>query len=202
MVKRMIMIVLVVIIVVFCASCDSMDDSSFPYMIKEGEATRNQPGNPYEPHTIKSYEGIFTFRLVQSYTGEDAIEKLKEMGEKDFSEERLHGLAAALSEEKLKYMLLEFEACVEEGYSDGFYCSDVFGNDVWDTELMSKYNYAGLDLRAKAGLNSYFVVLHEGEQAPAFYVILAIPEQVTVFRNVIYSNREYWFEYDLSMNSK
>ena len=67
---------------------------------------------------------------------------------------------------------------------------------------MSKYNYAGLDLRAKAGLNSYFVVLHEGEQAPAFYVILAIPEQVTVFRNVIYSNREYWFEYDLSMNSK
>lgn len=200
--KRMILIVLAITGLLFFASCGSIDDSAYPYLIKEGEATRNQPENPYEPHTIKTYEGIYTFRLLHAFSGEDAINKLAEMGEKDFSEDSLPGLAAALSEEKLKYMLLEFEACVEEGYSDGFYCSDVFGNDLWDTDLMSIYNYAGLNLRAKAGLNSYFVVLHEGEKAPEFYVILAIPEQVNVFRNVIIENREYWFEYDLSVGSK
>lgn len=155
------------------------------------EATKENPADPFEESTIVFEEGTYTFRLKNLYVGDEAFDKICEIGEDDYYRDEFYGM---------KYMLLEFEVHAIDVNVGSFYPS-LMGNDLWDTEYMSIYDYYYLDLRANAGRDGVNVSLRKGESADPVYMLYAIPEDVTVFRNGLFSlgydDRDYWFEYRL-----
>ena len=154
-------------------------------------ATKENPADPTEKQTISGMWGTFSFKLDKAYCGDDAITKLKEMGENtedNFSDSR----------DGFKFVLLEYTVSADDGFDDNdFMFADVIGDDMWDTELKSKYEYAVYDLYENASLDYYNLTLNTGEESK-MYEIMELPDKVDSYiTSISGEDREYWFLYNL-----
>lgn len=160
---------------------------------EEDYATKENPADIRSKQTIEGVWGTFSFKLDNSYLGDDAISKLTEMGEdKDMV------LSFVSSEEGYKAVLLEYTVSADKGFEEEpFAAYEILGNDLWDTEYKSKYDYYYTDLYENAGLDVINLTLKTGEESKA-YILYALPESVQSFANCVSGeNRDYWFVYNL-----
>lgn len=159
----------------------------------EEYATKESPADIRSVQTIKGTFGEFSFKLENAYLGDAAISKLIEMGE---DKDMIQGFVN--SEENYRAVLLEYNVSAGKGFeTEPFVVSEILGNDLWDIEYKSKYEYVFTNLMKNANLDAVNLTLKTGEESKA-YALYALPENTHSFVNSISGeNKDYWFIYNL-----
>ncbi len=143
-----------------------------------------------EENTVEFDDGTVTFRLTQSYTGEEAENKLADMGEEvdDF----------LIFEDHFRFVLLEYLVKADSGFTDTpFSADELLGYDLWKTDLTETCQYYTVDLDANADLNYTNVTLNEGEESTV-YALYEMPEDLDAFADCLTGKeQDYWFLYEL-----
>lgn len=195
--KKLLTILLVSVMTMSLVACgdDSPNEETDEVTTQETDsaddyATKENPANVAENNTVDGLWGQFSFQLKHAYTGNDATDFLESIGE---------DIENFPFEEGNKLVVLEYTVKADKGFDENpFEGSEVVGNDLWDTELESKYEYLVFDLYENANLDYYNLTLETGEES-TMYEVLELPEDVNSFVTSIDGDeRDYWFLYDLT----
>ncbi len=154
----------------------------------EDYATKDNPADAREENTVKDYSGTYTFKLVNSYVGDDALSELEEMGEDTDRYEAY--------DDGYKLILFEYQLSADDGYEEYPLYGDAMLGDPWSTDMESKYNYYAYDLMANAGKDYINVELQTGEESTV-YEVWSLPEEVDEFVEKVVGERDYYFLYTL-----
>ena len=187
-VKIILALIVALILVVFGLSmCGGTLDS-----LPDDQATKENPADPTQKVTIEDYYGVFSIKLDNTYVGSEALDFLGSIGEDPDN---------FYPEDDYKTIVHEFTVSADEGYEDedtAFSYADVIGNDMWDTEYSSKFQYWVPELYENAGLDYYQLTLTKGESSK-MYLVFEIPEDVDKYVSSISGvNRDFWFLYDVA----
>lgn len=192
-VKIILALIVALILIVFGLSmCGGTLDS-----LPDDQATKENPADPTQKVTIEDYYGVFSIKLDNTYVGSEALDFLGSIGEnpEDFD------YSDSFDGEYAKTVVQEFTVSADEGFEDedtAFSYASVIGNDMWDTEYKSKYEYIVPDLYENADLDYYQLTLTKGESSKMYFVF-AIPEDVDKYVSSISGvNRDFWFLYDVA----
>lgn len=200
--QKILSILLVATLSLSMTACISKDDSSDESTYEsstnveekqeaENFATKDNPADIRTPTTITDMWGTYTIQLLNVYVGDDALNQLKSMGEdvENFTPINSGG----------KTVLFEYQVSADKGYDENpFLGSDIFGNDMWSTDMKSKYEYSVFDLYENASLDYYQLELNTGEESK-MYMVQELPGSVNQFVSSFSGNdEEYWFLYDLN----
>ncbi len=142
-----------------------------------------------EDHTVVFEDGTITFRMTQSYTGDEAEKKLAEMGE-DYDESSLY-------EGGLRYVLLELDVKADSGFEETpFSGEDLMGIVLWKPDLSESCTFYAMDLD-DADLDYYNLTLSAGEEKTV-YALYEMPDDLDSFVACVEGkDQEYWFLYQL-----
>lgn len=187
--KKVLFIVFALVLCFGLFGCGETYDS-----LSEDQATIENPANPTEKITIEGYSGVFSVQLDNTYVGSDAVDFLASIGE----DKEQFG-SDSLVDDGDKLIVQEYTVSADQGYEDEpFYYTDVIGNDMWDTNHESKYEYSVFDLYENASLDYYQLELNNGESSKMYFVF-EIPADVNEYvSSVSGANRDFWFVYDVS----
>lgn len=156
-------------------------------------ATVENPADIREKHSLKGTWGTFSVKLDNAYVGEEVTNKLTEIGE---DADLANGLIEG--EEGFKTVLFEYTISADKGFKEEpFNGYEILGNDFWDVEHKSTYEYYSTDLMKNANLDVINIVLNAGEESKA-YALFAFPNDANTLVNCIdCEDGEYWFKYTL-----
>lgn len=178
-------IIIFLIIVIAIGSCQSDSDGT-----ASNQATIENPADPTQKISIEDLSGTYSIQLDNTYVGDNALDFLVSIGENrnDFSEP---------VENNYKLVVQEYTVSADKGYeSEAF--SYTPGNEIWDVNHESTYDYYSLDLYENASLNYSQLTLENGESSK-MYVVFELPENIDRYiSSVSGADREYWFTYDVS----
>lgn len=187
--RKLLFVIFALVLCIGLFSCGETYDS-----LAEDQATVESPADPTQKVTIEDYAGVFSVQLDSTYVGSKATDFLTSIGEdaSNFSGENI-------IQEGYKLVVQEYTVSADQGYEDEpFSYANVVGNDMWDTNHKSKYNYSVFDLYENAGLDYYQLELSNGENSKMYFVF-EIPNEVEKFVSSITGlNRDFWFVYDVS----